>query len=132
MTTKKSATESLEAYGFVRTDEGWTKNKELTGKPRTRYVSVEGGFHRFEMEAGEWRQYPLSIHAEWEGVGGLAFDDKAQDQNAKVKPDCFEWVYPPEWVVNEYSTALEAREAEAAAVAADKAERIKRETSGKG
>ena len=99
------ATDAFKNYGFVPDSEGLVRVNPLTGAPRTRYVAVVGGgFHRYEREDGAWRQYPYSIHADWEGVGGLAFDAKqgASDANAKVKPECFEWVYPEAFIVAEY------------------------------
>lgn len=102
-----AATDALLAYGFVPDGKGLVKTNPATGQQRTRYETVEGGFHRFEREDGGWRQYPYTIHPDWEGVGGLAFDEKqARGQlSAKVKPECFEWVYPAAFVEGTYGAA---------------------------
>lgn len=100
-----TATEALISYGFRSTDKGLVFTGPF-GQKRTRYVPVDGGgFNRFEWEDGVWRQYPLCVHADWEGIGGLAFDAKnaAMDPNSKLKPECFEWTWPEAELVKVYA-----------------------------
>ena len=102
--------EFLETYGFVQTKDGWIKSGP-DGRERTKYEATEGGFLRFEREDGVWRQYPYTIHPDWEGVGGLAFDVKQAAMSGiggKVKPECFEWVYPPSEIERTYGAEREA------------------------
>lgn len=98
-----TATDALIAYGFQSTDEGLVKLGP-SGQKRTRYVAVDGGFNRFEWEDGTWRQYPYTIHPDWEGVGGLAFDVKqgALYAGSRVKAECFEWVWPESEILKVY------------------------------
>ncbi len=98
----------LESYGFKKEAEDWVFRNEA-GDPKTKYTkALGGGFFRYEMEGGVWRQYPHSIHKDWEGIGGLAFDAKhgATDANSKVKPECFDWIYPDEEIAKIYGTAV--------------------------
>lgn len=104
------AKKALIDYGF--SDEGGAFVISRGGKLRDKYESVPGGFHRFRREDGEWRQYPFSIHKDWEGIGGMAFDAKQKaEMGGVVKPECFEWVYPEEWIVREYTAGLAAKNA---------------------
>lgn len=98
-----NANDALTGYGFQSTEEGLVFRGPL-GQKRTRYVAVDGGFNRYEWEDGAWRQYPYTIHPDWEGIAGLAFDAKqaAMFEGARLKPDCFEWVWPEDEIVTVY------------------------------
>lgn len=109
----KQAQEHLKDYGFVEGPDGLVKASIRGNRPKTRFVPVDGGFLRYEREDGVWRQYPFSIHSDWQ-LGGLAFDVKqaAEDPNAKVKPECFDWVYPESEITKIYSHAVQVMAAE--------------------
>ena len=101
------ATKALMSYGFEDQGDGsFVLSK--AGREKVKFVPQDGGFHNFRREDGAWRQYPFSIHADWKGVGGLCFDEKqAAESNSppeRVKPQCYEWVFPEAWVVTEYET----------------------------
>ncbi|MFA5936482.1 MAG: hypothetical protein WC822_01245 [Candidatus Paceibacterota bacterium] len=116
MTTKKNVEKSLVAYGFEETEEGFVLNK--AGRPKTKWVPVDDGFHRFEREDGAWAQYPFSVNEKFARVSGLAYD---------THPECFDEVYPFEHVGNIYAVAVaQRREAE------EKASARKRQASAPG
>lgn len=98
-----NAIDALTGYGFADPGNGYTLFS-ASGSPRTRYVEVDGGFNRYEWEDGAWRQYPYAIHPDWEGIGGLAFDVKqgAMFDGSRVKPECFEWVWPESEILKVY------------------------------
>lgn len=105
--SKRTVESDLVAYGFEKTDEGFVLTK--AGRPKTKWVPTEGGFHRFEREDGEWVQYPHSVNAKFARVSGLTYAEH---------PECFDTVYSVEEVGVIYAAALEerrAREEEASA-----------------
>ena len=106
----KAVTAHLESYGFVKGDQGWVKDR--AGKPRTKFESVPGGFHRFEREDGVWRQFPYIIHVLTDDGGprhdhnGLAFDVKQQTlMGGRLQPECFEWVWPESEIAKVYGAS---------------------------
>ena len=98
----------LEAYGFLHIGKVWVKSGP-DGRERTKYMETTGGFLRWEREDGEWRAYPYTIHADWAGISGLAFDEKQArlGGGGSVKPDCFNWVYPQSEIERTYGAVRE-------------------------
>ncbi len=104
MGRKNNADKELEAFGFVKTeDEGFVYSK-LVGKdrsvPRERLEPVEGGYLRYIREDGAWRQLPYKVSEKWEKVSGLDFD---------TQPECFDTVYPEDYIENLYAVANQQR-----------------------
>jgi hypothetical protein len=98
------ATKALVDYGFTQKADG----SLYRGRKGEKYVPVEGGFeHYFRGE-----KMSFSIKSDWAGVGGLY---------PTTHPECFEFTFPPEWIINEYETAVANKAQWAAEAAARKA-----------
>jgi hypothetical protein len=90
------AVASLIDYGYTAEEDG-SLVRYKGGKPRTKWVPVgDTGFLRYEREDG-WVQYPYQVADTFQGVGGLS---------PETHRECFDWVYPAEYVLNVYATAL--------------------------
>lgn len=96
-----SAEEELVAYGYLPEDGEFVRRK--AGKPTNKYVPVEGGFHLFRREDGQWVQAFYKIAPAFEGVSGLDFDKH---------PECFDVLFPREFVEAEYGAGNIARRAQ--------------------
>lgn len=94
-----SASEELLSYGYEETEPGaYTRSK--AGKPRDKWVAVEGGFTRFMRDDGQWVGVPYKIAEKFEGVSGLLFE---------TQPECFDTVYPEAEIENIYRVGNEER-----------------------
>ena len=83
------ATKALIDYGYTLQEDGSLER----GRKGERYVPVEGGFLRWFR--GE--QMCFKIADNWRKVGGLT---------VKEHPECFDMVYPTEWVIEHFEAAV--------------------------
>ena len=76
--------------------------KYKAGHPREKWEPLEDrtGFLRFTREDGKWVPVPFTIAEKFEGVSGLT---------SETHPECFEYVYPADYVLNIYATAVAER-----------------------
>lgn len=90
---------ALVEFGYTPEEDG-ALVKYKAGRPRERYEPVEGGFLRFTRDDGKWAPVPYTIAEKFAGVSGLL---------AETHPECFEFVYPAEYLGNIYAEAVQAR-----------------------
>lgn len=99
-----SASDELVAFGYAEEEPGvFVKRK--AGLPRDKYEKVEGGFLRFTREDGQWVGVPYKIAEAFEGVSGLLFS---------THPQCFDTVYPEEYLESIYAVGNQERAVRAA------------------
>jgi len=110
LTKKTNAAAELVAFGYV--DEGGEYVKYKAGRPRDKYVTIEGGFLRYTREDGQWVGVPHSVAKSFEGVSGLLYS---------THPQCFEMVYPNAEVEHIYAVGNQERAARQAESLARKA-----------
>ena len=98
------ATKALIGYGYTQMPDGTLER----GRKDERYVPVEGGFLRW------YRGKPMcfKIADAWRKVSGLTME---------THPECFDMVYPAEWVIAEYEAGTANNAKRAAEAAARKA-----------
>ena len=108
----KNAVKALREYGYIVSEGMWVKKDKPT---RTQsWKSVEGGFHRFDPDNGAWIQIPYKLLPEFDshqkdgvwipGVAGL-------DYKRAEHKDCFDWVWPADYVANMYVEATKSQQA---------------------
>jgi hypothetical protein len=121
------ATKALIDYGYTLQEDGSLDR----GRKDERYVPVEGFREVLDTPAGPgqpatYKQEPVKgfyryfrgnqmcfrIADRWSGVAGL---------DPLVQPECFEMIYPEDWVIAEYETAVANQTKWAAEAAARKA-----------
>jgi len=74
--------------------------KYKAGRPREKYQPVDGGFLRFTRDDGKWAPVPFKIAEKYEGISGLL---------PETHPECFDFVYPADYLLNIYATAVAER-----------------------
>lgn len=85
-------------FGYTHeVDDSLVKYK--AGRPREKYQPVDGGFLRFTRDDGVWKPVALRVAGAFKGVSGLDMDNPEHAQ-------FFDWVYPDDYLLNIYSTAL--------------------------
>jgi hypothetical protein len=92
------ASSALAEYGYEPQEDGsFVRSK--AGTPRDKWVpALRGsGFLRFTRNDGKWDKVPYTIAAKWANVSGLT---------SQLNPECYEYVYPADYVLNIYATAL--------------------------
>lgn len=82
------------------------------GKPRAMYFPVIDGFLSFTRNDGVWEATPYTILPQWERISGLTHEEH---------PECYDYVYPADFILEEYSGAIERKEAYEAEHAAKRA-----------
>lgn len=83
-------------FGYTLEEDG-SLVKYKADRPREKYVPEGDGFLRFTRDDGVWRPIAFQIAESFKGVSGLDFDKH---------PECFDFVYPAEYLLNIYSSAV--------------------------
>ena len=112
MTKKPSAIDELVDFGYEVQDDGSYvrfKNK----RPVNKWEKVAEGWLHFRRVAEAWEAVDYTLLPKWQGVAGL---------HPSTHPECYEYVFPEDWVLQEYTQGNEARRAQAAEQAARKAQ----------
>lgn len=98
MSDLEQAMTALVEYGYTH-EEDDSLVRYKGGFPRDKWAPEGDGFLRYTREDGQWAPVPYTIHADWAGVSGL---------DHRKQPQCFTWLYPADYVLNIYATALQA------------------------
>jgi hypothetical protein len=94
--TLAQARDAIIAFGYTPETDG-SLIKYKADRPRERWATGADGFLRFTRDDGQWKPVPYTIKEQWAKVSGLT---------AEEHPDCFEYVYPAEYVRHIYATAV--------------------------
>lgn len=96
----EQAVAALIEYGYTHEADG-SLVRYKAGSPRDKWEPVpEESFLRFTRVDGQWQPVPYTIAAAFAGVSGLSADKH---------PECFDFHYPADYVLNIYATAVQDR-----------------------
>ncbi len=118
--TKAQAATALVEFGYTLEPDG-SFVKYKADRPREKWEPAEGsydvaidgtspveyetvpvsGFRRFTRDDGKWAPVAYTVSARWSKVAGLTVEEH---------PECFDYIYPADYVLNVYATAVAARE----------------------
>lgn len=98
MSDLEQAMTALVEYGYTH-EEDDSLVRYKGGFPRDKWAPEGDGFLRFTRDDGVWKPVALRVADSFKGVSGLDMDNPEHAQ-------FFDWVYPADYLLNIYSTAL--------------------------
>ena len=94
--TTALAMTALVEFGYTQEEDN-SLVKYKGNRPREKWEPTETGFLRFSRDDGKWAPVPYTINEKWAKVSGLTPDEH---------PGCYDYVYPADYVLNVYATAV--------------------------
>ena len=88
--------QALVEYGYRKDEDGVMRSIRRPNSQR--WQSVQGGFLRFDLEAGREVPIPYKLASAFEKISGLDF---------RKNPDCYVWLWPESEVAKIYTVARE-------------------------